>query len=100
MEKFKFRFPLAVCLSEEYRQCYGDISLEQCVSQVKSFRAECNVKNTSVEPTDLDENFSQYSQCLFLRHAGAETVADVKNKCLTQMRLNLRGLDALIKSKY
>ena len=89
LEFYKYKFPLMICASAEYRACFGGISVDECTIQMKSNRSSCNTPITNPEYEMANKNYSEYAQCMFLGHIGVDTLDEAANHCAATVNIDM-----------
>ncbi len=99
VKEYHFKFPLLACVSDEYRSCYNNISIEQCVIDLKGYRNVCHVSVDSSDYHVVNANFQKYSRCMLLKHAGYESLESIVNDtCLGTMQFSLEESELKVNS--
>lgn len=87
-----------ICASEEYRACFGGISVEECTSQMKANRSSCNAPITSPDFEVANQNYSEYAQCMFLGHMGVKRLNVAKNHCAASVNIDMDKSNQFIRN--
>ena len=98
LEYYKHKFPLMICASEEYRACFGGVSVDDCTTQMKANRSSCNTPITNPDYEVANQNYSEYAQCMFLGHVGVKTLSEAASHCAATVNIDMDKSNLFIRN--